>query len=34
VLAGTTIHARALAPTWQTTTRTSFRRPTTSGVPA
>jgi CheY-like chemotaxis protein len=34
VLAGTTIHARALAPAWQTTTRTSFRRPTTSGVPA
>lgn len=34
VLAGTTIHARALAPAWQTTTRTNFRRPTTSGVPA
>jgi hypothetical protein len=34
VLAGTTLHARALAPAWQTTTRTNFRRPTTSGVPA
>ena len=34
VLAGTTIHARALAPAWQTTTSTNFRRPTTSGVPA
>jgi CheY-like chemotaxis protein len=34
VLAGTTLHARALAPAWQTTTSTSFRRPTTSGVPA
>jgi CheY-like chemotaxis protein len=34
VLAGTTIHARALAPAWQTSTRTSFRSPTKSGVPA
>jgi DNA-binding response OmpR family regulator len=34
VVAGTTIHARALAPTWQTSTRTSFPSPTKSGVPA